>query len=576
MANAVSVPPTYILERGQQVKVFSLIARKARQLGFVIPDDKALTHEGKYDGATVLDARRGAYFDPVATLDFASLYPSIIRAHNLCYSTIVLDASQRPDEVYEISTGVGTYAFAQGVPAVLPALLTELAEFRKRSKRDMAEAKARGDDWAAKVHNGKQLAYKVSMNSVYGFTGASKGFLPCVPVAAAVTATGRNMIQHTKRLAEELQPGTTVIYGDTDSVMVLFPPSVAATLPEVFRCAEKLAADISATFQRPIELEFEKVYWPQLLFAKKRYAGKFLVWGYEGVRHVRDRDPGRVAGGGGPGRGHRVQAVPLGGVACLARLVRGHRAGRRRAGGARVRGQRVLRAGDVGRGVGAGGPDRRLRVLPFLRVSSAGLMYTSPDKPDYIDTKGIQLVRRDNCPLVKDVSVAILEEIMRRKDPDAALAAAREHVARVLRGEHDMAAFVVSKALRGDYKNDAQPHVYVARKVAARRGYPVPHGERVPYVFVEGNDKCKLQAERAEDPAFARENGLHLDLKYYLEHQLLSPMVSLFELMVPNPAVAILEHPDVKPLLRAAETARTSRANKRQKQREITDFLIKM
>ena len=72
MANAVSVPATYILERGQQVKVFSLIARKARQQGFLIPDDKSLTHEGKYDGATVLDAKKGAYFDPVATLDFAS------------------------------------------------------------------------------------------------------------------------------------------------------------------------------------------------------------------------------------------------------------------------------------------------------------------------------------------------------------------------------------------------------------------------------------------------------------------------------------------------------------------------
>jgi DNA polymerase delta subunit 1 len=207
------------------------------------------------------------------------VYPSIIRAHNLCYSTIVL-AGEAPEDAYTVETGMGTHRFVQGVPAVLPELLTELAEFRKASKRDMAAAKARGDEWAARVHNGKQLAYKVSMNSVYGFTGASKGFLPCVPIAAAVTATGRAMIQHTRELAERLVPGVSVVYGDTDSVMVRFPPAVAGTLAEVFAKAQALAADISATFKKPVELEFEKVYWPMLLFAKKRYAGEFF---FEGV-----------------------------------------------------------------------------------------------------------------------------------------------------------------------------------------------------------------------------------------------------------------------------------------------------
>lgn len=42
-----------------------------------------------YEGATVLDAKQGYYKDPVATLDFASLYPSIMMAHNLCYSTLL-------------------------------------------------------------------------------------------------------------------------------------------------------------------------------------------------------------------------------------------------------------------------------------------------------------------------------------------------------------------------------------------------------------------------------------------------------------------------------------------------------
>lgn len=52
------------------------------------------------------------------------------------------------------------------------------------------------------------------MNSVYGVLGATKGMMPCVPIAASVTATGRAMIKQTKKLVEELVPGSRVIYGD--------------------------------------------------------------------------------------------------------------------------------------------------------------------------------------------------------------------------------------------------------------------------------------------------------------------------------------------------------------------------
>lgn len=75
MANAVNVPVDYLLNRGQQIKVYSVIMGKARQLGYLIPDDQGIgIEEGvKYEGATVLDAQRGAYFDVVTGLDFASL-----------------------------------------------------------------------------------------------------------------------------------------------------------------------------------------------------------------------------------------------------------------------------------------------------------------------------------------------------------------------------------------------------------------------------------------------------------------------------------------------------------------------
>ena len=65
------------------------------------------------------------------------------------------------------------------------------------------------------VYNGKQLAFKVSMNSIYGFTGATVGFLACKPVASTTTGIGRQMIEQTKDLVEKWYPGSTVVYGDS-------------------------------------------------------------------------------------------------------------------------------------------------------------------------------------------------------------------------------------------------------------------------------------------------------------------------------------------------------------------------
>ncbi len=116
---------------------------------------------------------------------------------------------------------------------------------------------------------------------MYGFLGASKGFLPCVPIAAAVTATGRAMIAKTKAMAETLVPGSRVVYGDTgecawtllasplwvlstlavaDSVMVIFElgQEKRHDMAAHFEVAERVAKAISDSFPRPIELEFEK------------------------------------------------------------------------------------------------------------------------------------------------------------------------------------------------------------------------------------------------------------------------------------------------------------------------------
>lgn len=285
MAKACWVPLNYLSERGQQIKVFSQMAYTARELGFMIPTlgVKTLNEETSYQGATVLDAQVGAYYEPITALDFASLYPSIMCAHNLCYSTYVVDPKFRnvPGVTYE---QFGPHVFAvekDGVriPSLLPVILERLKVYRKEAKT-MMETVGK-DSPLYNVYNGKQLAYKISMNSVYGFTGAvSKGILPLMSIAETVTMRGRQMIEQSKKYVEENFPGAKVRYGDTDSIMVQFDVQ-GKTGTDAIECAwrlgERASKEISALFKAPNKLELEKVYCPYFLYSKKRYAAKMWV-----------------------------------------------------------------------------------------------------------------------------------------------------------------------------------------------------------------------------------------------------------------------------------------------------------
>ena len=155
-------------------------------------------------------------------------------AHNLCYSTLVMDKRRYGNipgveyETFTLASGK-SYTFAQNTQSVLPTILSELKQFRKQAKKDMAAATTQG---MKEVYNGKQLAYKISMNSCYGFTGASKGMLPCVAIASSVTFKGRSMIEETKNYVEAHFPGAKVRYGDSvtpDSALLIRHDGVVRT-----------------------------------------------------------------------------------------------------------------------------------------------------------------------------------------------------------------------------------------------------------------------------------------------------------------------------------------------------------
>ncbi|KAF8199125.1 hypothetical protein BJ912DRAFT_950996 [Pholiota molesta] len=251
MSRVTGVPFNFLLSRGQSIKVLSQLYRKANEEGYLVPAGKGEGTDEQYEGATVIEPKKGYYDVPIATLDFSSLYPSIMMAHNLCYTTLV-------DKLTMNRKGL------------LPTILEDLISARKRAKADL---KKETDPF-------KKPSWTISANSVYGFTGATIGKLPCLPISSSVTAYGRQMIEKTKREVESeycISNGHShdaeIIYGDTDSVMVRFGPT---DLGQVMSLGREAAAFVTAKFIKPINLEFEKVYYPYLLISKKRYAG--LYW----------------------------------------------------------------------------------------------------------------------------------------------------------------------------------------------------------------------------------------------------------------------------------------------------------
>ena len=295
MARVCMVPLSYILGRGQSVKVMMQILSACKERGFIVPYGKNMRvgkGDDTYQGATVIEPVRGFYKEPVATLDFASLYPSIMMAHNLCYCTLIkqssklanippdkrtrtpLDLKSRPEGVHFVKKDVRK--------GVLPEILEKLIAARKKAKIDLANET---DPFKKGILDGRQLALKISANSVYGFTGATIGKLPCFEISASVTSYGRQMIDKTANFVIQnytkekgYKHDAKIIYGDTDSVMVIFGcESSVEGRAEAMRLGKEAADRITKEFIAPIKLEFEKVYDPYLLINKKRYAALFFT-----------------------------------------------------------------------------------------------------------------------------------------------------------------------------------------------------------------------------------------------------------------------------------------------------------
>lgn len=179
----------------------------------------------------------------MGTLDFAGLYPSIIRGFKLCYTTLILDPKWLSDSGTQYTTirinasddsvcSHYTLHWCTNWDPPMYGLLTDILDAREAAKKQMKAAS--GNPFLVALFNARQLGLKLFANSCYGYTGAKMAQLPNLAIAATVTYRGRELLMLTRDIVEEQHPECKVIYGDSvtgDTVLFLRRPSGSAAVP---------------------------------------------------------------------------------------------------------------------------------------------------------------------------------------------------------------------------------------------------------------------------------------------------------------------------------------------------------
>uniref|UniRef100_A0A6C0F023 DNA-directed DNA polymerase n=1 Tax=viral metagenome TaxID=1070528 RepID=A0A6C0F023_9ZZZZ len=301
MADVCRVPIQYIFLRGQGIKIFSAVVYQASKRNQIIMTQDGFEGDSSYEGAIVLPPKIGMYLDqPIPVLDFNSLYPSNMIAFNLSPDTLVYvktfsatgkkirqegsDGAELVAQGYKIDeisydtfgedkapSGRITCGFVQPnsdprTVGILPLTLDILLKKRKETRKLMEKIE---DESQKSVLNGLQLAYKVVANSVYGQCGSSTSPIRKLEVAACTTSAGRQRIRDAKMIVET-EFGGEVIYGDTDSIFIKF---ATKDLAESIELGKKAADRITAFCGRSYRIEYEKTFFPFILFCRKRYVG---------------------------------------------------------------------------------------------------------------------------------------------------------------------------------------------------------------------------------------------------------------------------------------------------------------
>jgi DNA polymerase elongation subunit (family B) len=500
MSRICSVPISFLVFRGQGIKLTSYVAKKCREKDTLMPDlEKTKVAEG-YEGAIVLPPKCSMYMDkPVACVDYSSLYPSSMISQNYSHDSKVWskeydlqgnlidvrgERDKRGNFIYDnlpdyqyIDIEFDTYRYIRKTPTskadktkvgkmvcrwaqfpdnkkgIMPSILEELLKARKDTRKMIKTEK---DPFMQNILDKRQLGYKVTANSLYGQCGSRTSTFYEKDVAASTTATGRMMITYAKRMIEEVygdriydsktngrvRTRAEYVYGDTDSVFFTFNLEHPET-------GEKIRG--KPALETTIEIA---------------------------------QDAARL---------------------CTSYLK----------------------------------PPMSLEyektLMPFILLSKkryVGMLYEDNPNKGYLKYMGLSLKRRDSCDYLKDVYGGILNILMKENNIQSAITFLEKSLADLVAGNVSMDKLAITKALRSGYKNPNQiGHFVLAERIGKRDpGNKPKPGDRMKFVFIVNDMPKALMGDKIETPEFIVENHLKIDYTHYITNQIMKPLQQLFGL----------------------------------------------
>ncbi|KAJ7876279.1 DNA polymerase family B-domain-containing protein [Mycena leptocephala] len=213
----------------------------------------------KYKGGLVFEPKRGLWDKYILVMDFNSLYPSIIQEYNIDFTTVNVDEELNEDGEEKIPEPPASKV----LPGVLPRLIKTLVDRRRTVKSLMKKESS-----AAKLkqYDIRQQALKLTANSMYGCLGFEYSRFYARPLAALTTFKGREILTHTRELAESME--LDVVYGDTDSVFV---NTNVTELEEALKISDRFKKAVNDQY-RLLEIDLDGIFQRLLLLQKKKYA----------------------------------------------------------------------------------------------------------------------------------------------------------------------------------------------------------------------------------------------------------------------------------------------------------------
>jgi DNA polymerase elongation subunit (family B) len=551
-ANICSVPVDYIVMRGQGIKLLSFIAQKCREKRTLMPVLTKPEGDGSYEGAICLKPKRGFYDDknPVAVVDYSSLYPSCMISENISHDSKVwtkeydldgkeiartgaqdlngnfvydnLDDYKYVDIEYdryewispdgkkkEVKVKIGTKIcrfaqFPDNKKAIMPAILQNLLAARKATR---VKAKYK----TITLKNNKTFSGLLDENE--------KDY-----IVTDVTLSNGEL----KKISQNFSKDQVLDVKDTYS----------SFMKNIFNQRQQSIKVVANSLYGQCGAKTSSFYEMDIAASTTATGRKLLIYGQKIIENVYK---------------NRVCKTKYGEVITNAEYIYGDTDsvfftfhlteldgtpidGKK---GLEITIELAIEAGQLASSFLKPPHDLEYEktFMPFLLLSKkryVGMLYeTNPNKCKE-KSMGIVLKRRDNANIVKDCYGGIIKIMMESQNISKAVKFTKTFLQEMVNEKFPLEKLIISKSLRGFYKNpDSIAHRVLANRMGQRDPGNKPSvGSRIPYVYIQTKKKAKLQGDRIEDPEYIIKEKLKPDYAFYITNQIQKPVTQVFALLL--------------------------------------------